>query len=315
MTKYNRIGTINFDTGELYNTQLIEDETQITGNKLITEKQNKRNKKYKDKAKNLEEMSEFIQANEGAFIHLIYKYGYPLMDKLQAKCGGNKDNIHIIRFIQLATYTTFGGNLFDKGRHRIKKSSLKNIWDTSSRNSINETYNLLMECGYIYETEEGYIMINEDIIVKGAIDNFKKLHKEDNDLTYTRLFVSNVQDMYIGTDPKARKQLANLFKVLPYINFKHNVFCMNPTEQDENKLQLLNWKDLATLCGYNDTNKVNRFKKDLWTLSVYGYDVIGEFKTKSGMAICINPKVYYGGNNVEDVKRMYTLFSMVQNNN
>src|SRR5699024_692872 len=110
------------------------------------------------------------------------------------------------------------------------RSSLKTIWNTTSKNSIKETYEILKECGYIYETEEGYIMISKDLIVKGAIEDFEKLKKNDKDLTYTRLFSENIQDMYEGTDPKARKQLANLFKVLPYINFKYNVFCENPTE-------------------------------------------------------------------------------------
>lgn len=273
----------------------------------------KQREAIKRKIKNKNAIQEHIEENEGAFIHLIYKYGQPLMDKLQAKCEGNKSNIHIIRLIQLATYTTFGGKLFDDNKNEIKKSSLSKIWDTkNNRKSINETYNLLMECGYIYETEEGYIMISEDLIVKGAIENFKKLHKQDTDLTYTRVFTKNVQDMYLGTEPKARKQLANLFKALPFINFTHNTFCTNPTETDPKKLELLTWSDLARLCGYDDKKQVARFKKDLWTLQVYGFDTIGEFKTQSGMAICINPKVYYGGNDIQDVQRIYTLFEMVQ---
>jgi len=312
MTKYERISLINEDTGEKYNTQLIEEGTQITGNKIITEEEKKRNNKYKNKSKEIEEMSEFIQANEGAFIHLIYRYGYPLMDRLQAKCGGNKDNIHIIRFIQLATYTTFGGRLFDKNKNEIKKSSLSKIWNVSNRSSINETYNILMECGYIYESKEGYIMINEDIIVKGAIDNFKKLHKQDNNLTYTRLFINNIQDMYEGTKQTQRKQLANLFKVLPYINFKHNVFCNNPMEQEKSKLNLFTWTDLARICGYDDTN-ITKFKKELFKLKIYNYDVIGEFKTGSAYYIAVNPKIYYSGNDIQDVQFLYKSFEMLEN--
>lgn len=272
----------------------------------------KQREAIKRKSKNKNEIQEHIEANEGAFIHLIYKYGQPLMDKLQAKCEGNKSNIHIIRLIQLATHSTFGGKLFDSNWNRIKKSSLSKIWDVKDRKGINNTYSLLIECGYIYETEEGYIMISDDLIVKGAIEDFKKLHKQDADLTYARIFTKNVQDMYLGTEPKARKQLANLFKALPFINFTHNAFCNNPTETDPKKLELLTWTDLARLCGYDDKKQVARFKKDLWTLQVYGFDTIGEFKTQSGMAICINPKVYYGGNDIQDVNRLYTLFEMVQ---
>lgn len=309
--KYKRISAIDLDSGEVLANALIKDNSsEQLVMKVVHESQSKTIKK---KNKNKGAISEHIQENEGSFIHLIYKYGRPLMDKLQAKCKGNKNNIHIIRFIQLATYSTFGGKLFDNNKNRIKRSSLKTIWDTTSKNSIRETYEVLKECGYIYETEEGYIMISEELIVKGAIEDFKKLKKDDNDLTYTRLFSNNIQAMYEGTEPKARKQLANLFKVLPYINFKYNVFCENPTETNEHELKLYTWKDLALICGYNDNRNFSKFKKDLWNLSIYNSDVIGEFKTKSGMAICINPKVYYSGDNIDDVRNLYVMFKMTSN--
>lgn len=264
----------------------------------------------KRKSKNESKIQEHIKENEGSYIHLIYKYGYPLMDKLQAKCEGNKSNIHIIRLIQLATYSTFRGNLSDKNNNRIKRSSLGKIWHTTSKNSIKETYDLLKECGYIYETEEGYIMISKELIVKGAVEDFKKLHKKDADLTYTRLFTQNIQDMYEGTDSKARKQLANLFKVLPFINFKHNVFCGNPTETDHTKLELYTWTDLARICGYEDNKNIAKFRRELLKLKIYDKFTIGQFISGNGYKICINPKVYYAGNDIEDLRSLYRLFEM-----
>ena len=210
----------------------------------------------------------------------------------------------------LATCQTFGGKLFDSNKNEIKKSSLKKIWDTDNRNGINETYNLLLECGYIYETEGGHIMLNDELVIKGAIDNFKDLKKDDNDMTYTRVFIDNIKDMYYGTEPKQRKQLANLFKILPYINYKFNAFCTNPTETDETKLDLMTWTDLARICGYEEKNHVTRFKKDLMNLKIHGHDVIGCFERSSGMTIIVNPKVYYSGDDVKDVEWLYKLFRM-----
>lgn len=267
---------------------------------------------YKHKLELDEQMREFIKKNEGAFIHLIFKYGATIFKELEEKAPGSKCNTHIIRFMMLTTCLTFGGNLFDSSKNRVKKSSLKRIWDTSSRNSINETYDLLIECGYIYETEEGYLMINEDIVIKGAIENFKELKKQDRDFTCTRVFVDNLKAMYEGTEQKQRKQLANLFKILPYINYKHNVFCTNPTETDDSKLKLLTWTDLARICGYEEKKNIAKFKKDLWNLKIFGHCVIGEFHCKAGMSICVNPKVYYGGDDVDDVRSLYSMFKMCE---
>lgn len=309
MSEYKTYDLIDKDTGEVIDSKTVETKPgRRTG--ISTSSEDQRDA-YKYKLELDKEMADFIKENEGAFIHLIYKYGSVIFRELEEKLSGNKSNIHIIRFIILATYMTFGGKLFDDDKHRIKKSSLKHIWDTTSRNSINESYNLLLECGYIYE-EEGYIMINDKMIIKGEItDIINELKKDDSRYTYTRVFVNNIKSMYYGTEQKQRKQLANLFKILPYVNFKYNVFCSNPTEIDEIKLELLNWGDLAELCGYDRTN-VTRFKKDLWNLKIYDHCVIGEFHCEAGMAICVNPKVYYGGDDVSDVRNLYAMFKMCE---
>lgn len=311
MGKYERIGAINLDSGEvLATTTMKANGTEEI--RLFTEN-TKQKESLKIKSSNVRAMTDFIQCNEGSYYHLIYKYCQPLMDKLQMRCEGNKSNIHIIRFIVLATHSTFGGKLFDNNGNRIKKSSLSKVWDVkNNRKSINETYEILMDLGYIHETEEGYIMINDNLVVKGAMEDFKRLHSKDSNVTYIRVYTNNVQSMYEGTEPKQRKQLANLFKALPFINFKHNVFCTNPTETDHTKLQLLNWTDLANLCGYESKANITKFKRDLMQLKVFGYDTIGQFESGSGKAICINPKVYYSGDRVEDVKKIYTMFEMCE---
>ena len=153
-------------------------------------------------------------------------------------------------------------------------------------------------------------MVNEDLVIKGKVEEFLK---ENKDITYTRIFTKNIQDIYYSTEPKKRPQLANLFKVLPFINFKYNVFCMNPTEVDKKKLKLLTWTDLARLCGYEENKNITKFKKDLWKLKIYDSCVIGEFLTDSGKAICVNPKIYYSGNDIEDVKHLYAMFEICEN--
>lgn len=310
--KYKRVSAIDTDTGEVLGNVLLKNQSEQLVMKAVNEKQVRAIKK---KTENKSSIAEHIAENEGSFVHFIYKYGQPIMQSLELKCGGNKANIHIIRFIQLATFSTFGGKLFDSNRNRIKKSSLSNIWNAkNNRKSVNETYDLLIECGYIYETEEGYIMISDDLIVKGAIEDFKKRRKQDVDVTYTRLFSKNIQSMYEGTEPKARKQLANLFKILPYINFKHNILCANPTETDKSKLVLYNWTDLARICGYDETN-ITKFKRELWKLKIYGYNTIGQFSSGNSYYICVNPKLYYSGDNIEDVDFLYKSFEMLENRN
>lgn len=270
---------------------------------------------YKKKMEQENAMKEHIERNEGEFVHFVYKYMCPAFQKLEEheKCKGNKANIHIMRFIQLAVRVNFNNNLYDHNNNRIKKSSLSKIWDVKDRKGINDTYNLLKELEYIQETEEGYIMINDSLIKKGDMENFKKIKKEDFDNTYTRLFSENIQHMYLNTESKSRKQLANLFRIIPYVNYKYNVFCEDPTETDINKITPYTWTDLARMCGYEEKKNIAKFKKDLFKLKIYGYNVIGEFKTDSGYEILVNPKIYYSGDDIKDVEFLYGMFKMTLN--
>jgi hypothetical protein len=307
MSEYKTYNLTDGDTGEVIESKTVEVKPgRRTGISTSTEESRNANKRHQ------EDVAEMREEIDDAYFHLIYKYGTVIFKELEEKLSGNKNNIHIIRFVILASYITWHGNLSDSNDHKIKKSSLKKIWDTTSRNSINETYDLLLECGYIYETEAGYIMMNKDMVIKGKMkDYYNELKKQDKRYTYTRVYIDNVRDMYYGTEPKQRKQLANLFKILPYINFKYNVFCSNPTETNKDKVKPLTWTDLARLCGYEEKKHITRFKKDLMSLRIYGYDVIGEFNHGLDKKnIVVNPRVYYGDVDVSNVKGVSALFDI-----
>lgn len=280
---------------------------EIKTKKTLTEQQ-----KYR--INELHSIKEHIQDNEGCYIHNIYKYCYPYLVELQLLDEGSKNNIHIIRFIVLATYLCKDQYIRYKNR-KCKKSSLMKIWDTTSRNSRNKTYDRLKQINYLLEDEEGYLMVNKNVMKNGTIEGFKAMKKDDDNITYTRLFTKNIQDMYYNCDDKKRKLLANLFKILPFISFKHNVFCSNPQEINEEELELLNWTDLARICGYDDKKQVTRFKKDMMNLEIYkGISTLGMFiGSNARQMICINPKIYYSGNDIEEVRHLYAMFKMVDN--
>ena len=306
---------VNRTTGETITTSEVEVKP---GNaiKTVVTTEAQRNS-YKHKQELDAEMRENTK-DEGNFIQLIYKYGTSLFKELEEKTPGNKSNLHCIRFIILATYADYNGEL-TKGKNqyktRIKKSHLSEIWNTeNNRKSVNETYNILVDCGYIYE-EDGYLMINKDVVIKGPINDYiKELRKEDKNYNFTRIFIDNVREMYKDTDSKHRKHLANLFKILPYVNFKHNVLCANPKEEDAKKLELYNWTNLAEKCGYNADN-ASRLKKELMNLKIAGCDVIGELNRGSGKTIIVNPKIYYAGDDIKDVINLYNIFEMTPNKN
>ena len=74
-------------------------------------------------------------------------------------------------------------------------------------------------------------------------------------------------------------------------------------------LKVLNWKNICDIVGY-DKSQSSRLSKDLLNLKVNGQDVFMAHIKSSGIAITINPSLYYAGNNPEDLEYLFRLFKM-----
>ena len=257
-----------------------------------------------------DELISFLAENQGIFIHMIYTYGKPIFQEIIDDVGQAKANTAIVRLMILTTYLNFNNNLYDKNNNRIKKSSLAKIWNTSNRRSVNETYEILTKHNYISE-EGGYIMINNDKFIKGEVANYKKLKENDPSLTYVRVFIESLRELYNEAEPKKRQQLAQFFKILPFVHYEYNILCHNPLEEDADKLERMSWTELAEICGLSPESKhVTRLKKDL-SFRLNGQYVVGEFKESPSskiVKIVINPALYYAGSDISKLIGVIKLF-------
>ena len=285
-----RHGLINYETGEVVADYNI---SESDGLRVVSNKTSKAHVKRKD--------TKDLLVKYGDYIHLRYIYQTPIFQELVKEVGHTKANTHIIRLIKLASLLTWNNTLYDSNRNRVKKSSLGKIWGITNRAEIKGTYDILTKYNYIY-MEGDYIMINKDVISKGTIE-------ADKDNTYTRIFIATIQELYDNSDKKKQKQIAHLFKILPYIHFEYNILCWNPTELDTEKIELMTWKDLASICGVSPNN-VKKLKQDL-SLKINNQYVIGEFKhspTAKLPKIVVNPALYYAGSDIDKLTGVIKLF-------
>lgn len=288
---------MDFEVPEGYAVKFISQE------EYETKLQNKKNQSDAliEKNKKTNSMREYLKYNEfGRFFHMIYKYNQPMFEELRKTVPKSKVNITIVRFTVLVAHMSLYGE--------VKKSMLKDIWDTTDRGSINDTYKFLLECGFIQETEDGFITINESIAREKIKDHIKELHKEDKSYTYTRIFCESILKLYNEMESRKRQQLANLYAILPYVNFKYNRLCKNPTETDNIKIEPLSWTDLCDICGYDKKNAF-RLRKDLMSIKINGQGVFIEITgNNDNKVIVVNPHIYYAGDNVNELKAIMDIF-------
>ena len=289
---------IDFEVPEGYNVKFISQE------EYDAKLQNKRKQSDAliEKNKQTNNMREYLKDNDfGRYFHMIYKYNQPMFEELRKTVPKSKVNITIVRFTVLVAHISLYG--------KVKKSMLKDVWDTENRNGINETYKFLLDCRFIQETEDKFITINENIAREKIKDHIKELQKEDKDYTYTRIFCESILKLYYGTEIKQRKQLANLYAILPYINFKYNRLCKNPTETDNLKVEPLNWADLCDICEYDKKNAF-RLRKDLMKIRINRqYILMDTIRGEDVNVIVVNPRIYYAGDHVNELKAIIDLFN------
>lgn len=210
---------------------------------------------------------------------------------------------YLFRFIYLCTYMNYD-NILSNGTRLYLENELEDLLLLSRREYYN-TKKFLLDNELIKITKDKHILINDTYCKRG------KIFMEKN-IEVVRIFDKAIQELYKKSTPKEHKKLALLIDILPYVNFRHNVICKNPEEENFLKIQPMTMKELCVAIG-QDERKPSLLKNKLFKLTVSGEIVIGIFDKVIGSCIYVNPKVYYKGNNIEELEVLARMFKIGTN--
>lgn len=196
------------------------------------------------------------------------------------------------RLMFIGTYTGYvtGRLEFDNGR-KINKKDLEKLVNMSER-KFRDFYKKLIAENIIREESDG-IYMNPSVFYRG------RLADSEYDLRnyqQTRLFRKTVRELYQKyNNGRTIKQLAIVYAVLPFLNFKYNVVCYNPTESNEDNVKPMPLHVLAELLGYKDKTK---FKQALERIKLDGEPVfclVPNPHDRRQRRIIVNPRVVFAG--------------------
>ena len=228
----------------------------------------------------------------------FYLYFYEVAKDLEPQ--------YLFRFIYLCTFMNYDGYLITgetKGTKKVIEKDLQKLLRLSERETRN-TKNVLRDLGLLEIDDNGNIKINSSVAKKGAIKGIKK---DD----FSRVFIDGVRDLYENHKPIEHKRLGLFIKMLPYVNYHHNVLCSLDTVQEREVVNInpLTFEEIAELIGYS-TRQIKRFQQDLLSIRVMGKCVVLIAMRGNKTTVSINPCIYYKGNNIDDLKALINLFSM-----
>lgn len=303
MEQYERVITLNKDTGEVYSEQLILANDEVVGNKLIT--------KNKEKKLNfLRENNEFEKhcSNLGGFIHMIYLKNDILFNNT------NIDKNNITRIIYLATFMNYEDGLlvFDEQKREEGKYTNK---QPLTRDDIQEILKLNdstfkrflknVKDNNLLRVEKKKFYINTECFIKGEVDKLKKNQE------YCRLYINTIRSLYNGCKPTQHKILANILQLIPYIHYNENIICHNPNcDILKEDIQYLTLNEICDMLGISE-NEGNRttlakqlysfkLKFDEKEIPLLSYVVVNSCTNY----FVVNPLVIYKGNSLMSIKRV-----------
>lgn len=210
------------------------------------------------------------------------------------------------KIVYLSTYLGYKGYLMYDNNKPVKKKDLgRLLWVSDSRARC--FWKEANEANLIWESD-GLVWLNPNVFDKGQIPEGRVEELRNENMRLTRFYVQGVRTLYENSTNPNNKNMAYIFKVLPFVNWKYNVCCTNPDEEDPAKVNLLQLGDFADLIGYGRGNSK--------ALSRVLFDPMFNFNGRDECAvryvlckdfspehysIFINPRVYYGGRNSSDV--------------
>lgn len=195
------------------------------------------------------------------------------------------------RLMFIGTYTGYktGRLQHDNGRVIDRKSLVKIVGISDRR--FRDFYKKLLAEEIINEQPDGLYM-NPSVFYRG------KVGESEYDLQeyqQTRLFRKTVRELYEKYNGRTIKQLAIIYAVLPFLNFKTNVVSFNPTESNEDEIRPMDLGNLAALLGYKDTTKL---KQALERIKLDGQPVFWlpqNVHDRRQRRIVVNPRVVFAG--------------------
>lgn len=128
-------------------------------------------------------------------------------------------------------------------------------------------------------------------------------------MSQVKIYSRPIRYAYENMDVRSHRYLSYLYRLIPYINLKYNILCLNPSEVIKDQIHPLSTKELCTLVGIAERkDNEKRLMDELSRLSfadTYKQRIIAQITRCHNDEVCqyitINPQFYAGYISQEDI--------------
>lgn len=246
----------------------------------------------------------------GSFFWSIYDIGmgyYPdVSDEMLAKI------IYLLTYLDYENNTLVIRDSVTEPLRPMVKEDVQRLIRLHKRQFIT-FWDDLMATGIIAEKDNGKLVVCDSHFKRG-----KLLKRDKKDMAAIKIYSHCVRYLYENVEVRSHKYLAYLYRLIPYINLKYNVLCLNPLETDKTKIQWLTAKEMCGLLGLQEQNE-KRLIDTLFKLIFVDKNgdrlsVITMIQNIKNDEVCrfitINPQFYAGYITQEDILAIMSEFEI-----
>lgn len=276
---------------------IIDNETGEVIDRAFPIRTEEENERIKDIINFKKQKTEFEESLINSLGHFYFNF-YKRLPNISKQ--------YIFRFIYLCTYLKYGDNRLMQRVKQNKYELIKvgNLMDLLQlgKTEYNKTKKELVNNNLITINEDDTISINSKISFIGKVDKHNKQG-------YTRVFKDAIQELYKNSTPREHKKLALFIELLPFIHYKYNIVCKNPRCELMEDVEPFSIQELKELTK-TASNNITRFKNQLLNIFVNKEKAIMIIEDYNKKFVVVNPRIYYKGNNIDDLTYLINLFKI-----
>ena len=252
--------------------------------------------------KSKEELQRILDKDYGSFYFLKYKKIIELFTERNKFNGAS-----CFKFIYLATFMNydnklcFGGKYGNKHRMPMLEKDLAEVLGISKKQSL-LVKKILIEAGAIIVNQDKSLSIAKELCSKGKLS---KGYKQES----VRVFENAIKELYENSPRRGDRKLARVIKLLPYVNIYHNIVCVNPEEKEASLIKPMNIQDICKALNVS-VSHARREENELLKITVAGENALCKYIYDGVETFIINPRIYYKGSNINDLKKISSLFKI-----
>lgn len=211
----------------------------------------------------------------------------------------------ITRIIYIASYAKNNNKLMLSERIPLTKEKMFGVLGLKSK-SFELFYNKIIKHNVIKETD-GILYLNRGFAFFGKI-NEKELN------SVTRIYKDNVRLLYNNVSITEHKKLAVFYLLIPFINIRYNIVCLNHIECNKDKISPITVNELSQYFGYSKKRfiEIIRFLGKLKDKNHKPIikTIVNDESNRGLDTIIVNPRIIYAGDNIKDVEALCPIFNI-----